>query len=208
MPNLHSLLNLNGNKLLPNLINLVASKHQWATNQEHLFHQGNKETPVLKILPNPTINQLGNGLVYFLQADGSFNAPKYSDPSFQSTVLNPDFRKAYKEWSSLNMSEANFQNPFHQAIFMLGFEQARRVETTGDVLSRKQIRSGISTVMGGTDQDYPEQVSRMLDILNNSMLALQAQGCQLIYLENKIFQKRAIKQKIRGDKKSKFNLVT
>ena len=164
----HSLVNMNGKKFVPFLTNLVASKHNWAANQEHLFYQGNEKKPVLKILPNPTINQPGNGLISFLQTDGSFNAPRYNDPFFQNTVLNADFRQAYNIWNTENLAQANFQSVIEQANLLLRFEQIRRVETTGDFLSRNQIASGINIVMGVTDQQYPIQVSLLLDILKTS----------------------------------------
>ena len=164
-PELHSLLNLNGKTIVPFLTNLVASKHSWATDKEHLFYQRNEKKPVMAILPNPTKNQPGNGKISFLQADGSFNAPKYDDPSFQYTVLNPDFRQAYNRWNTENLDQTNFQSVTEQANLLLRFEQIRRVETNGDFLSRNQIASGINIVMGVTDQQYPTQVSWLLDLL-------------------------------------------
>ena len=104
---LHSLDIFTGSSIMPLLTDLNSSNNSWAKEKSHLFFQGNENEPAIKIMPNPTPNQPGNGSVSFRQND-SWVAPKYSDPSFQNAVLNPDFRQSYNGWSSLNLSEANF----------------------------------------------------------------------------------------------------
>ena len=163
---LHPLGNFTGSSIKSFLTDLNSSNNSWAKGKSHLFCQGNENEPAIKIMPNPTPNQPGNGSVLFRQND-SWVAPKYSDPSIQNAVLNLDFRQSYNGWSSSNLSEANFQNPSDQAKFMLEFEQVRRVETSDDFLSRSQIANGINKVMGVNDQQYPTQVNRLFSELKN-----------------------------------------
>ena len=155
-PNHHSLHNLKGEDL-PGYLARQVDGDNWKRGVQHQFHTGDKTNPPMKITANPTTNQPGNGVVMFREDDGSYTAPRHKD--LQSTYQDPSFRQKREAHKQADLSKADFKQKSVRANVLLDYEEGRRNETSGNHLTRSEVRKGTNKTMDASTSSYPEKVS-------------------------------------------------
>ena len=159
----HNIKGLKGRDIPEKMAELVDGDN-WKKGHIHHFYcssgssqnqGGQVPKAAIKIQPNPTHNQPGNGLLKICN-----EAAKWSD--LEPVMKKEKFPEARARYLDTPIDKNNFERDSVKAHVLLDYEVARRKPMTSSdgfyPLTRSQVKKGINAAFKHPDQDYSEKV--------------------------------------------------
>ena len=158
------------------LVNQVDSNN-WIEEIKYEFYlsQNNhrRKKPSFTILPKPTENQPGNGLVKFLNLHKD-DYKGYRHKDLEDVYHNRDFPQSREKYLQNDLKDEE-EDRILAANVLLSFEIARRVDEEEEtyLLTRSEVKKAIENVMSLEERNYDKKVIRKSDLYHLDLVFQQ-----------------------------------